>query len=308
VVVVRLVVLASAVFVGCISLVLGMTDVLYAHTRQTSPCFAGNPAISSSAVSPPSTQGVLFINEVLPYPQSHWNCANQAAPSFSDDAWIELYNASNQAFALYNPDIFISNEQDQKQLFPPGAAIAAHGFYVLFLPPQKNSPTAKLYLFVNGAEVDSVPLSNPLPFDQSYARVPDGSPNWQIATTPTIGSSNVVTAQTPSSPTPTAKSTSKKAASHSKKTGSTRSSSSASAGQDSSNGPSQTGQGARQPSWKAMQLPGTATQTAGSAPANNSRNPLPAGAILLAASSLGLILALAWCWKLFKPKSNRKPG
>ena len=299
-VVVRLIVLASAIFVGCISLVLGMTDALYAHTHQTSLCFTNSPNLSSSAPFPPSTPDVLFINEVLLHPQSHWNCANQGATSFDDDAWIEIYNASNQAFALHDHGIFISDGGNAYP-FPPGAVIAPHGFYVLFLSSPEDSPTTKLYLAINDVEVDSVPLSNPLPLDQSYARVPDGGPNWQIATTPTIGSSNVVVTPTASLSTPTAKSTSKKASSPSKKTGSTRSSSSASAGQDSSNGPSQTGQGARQPSWKAMQLPGNSTQAAVSVPAHNSGSPLPE-AILLAASSLGLIFALVWCWKLFKPK------
>lgn len=315
-VVVRLIVLASTVFVGCITLVLGMTDALYAHTHQTSPCFAGNPTISSSAVSPPSTPGVLFINEVLPYPQSHWNCANQAATAFDNDAWIELYNTSNQAFALSNPGIFISNGENQTYPSPPGnqtypfpsgAVIAPHGFYVIF--PHFASPQINLTdlsLYVNGTVVDSVSLPNAFPDNQSYVRVPDGGPNWQIATTPTIGSSNVVAAPSPT-PTPTAKST----PSHSKKTGSTGSSgsrsSSASAGRDSSNGSSQTRQDARQPSWKAMQLPGTPTRTAVPASTSNSENPLP-GAILLAASSLGLIFALAWCWKLFKPKPNRNSG
>jgi len=298
VVVVRLVALVSTVFLGCMSLVLGMTNALYAHTRQTSPCFAGNPDLSSSAPLPPSTPGVLFINEVLPHPQSHWNCANQAETSYNNDAWIEIYNASNQAYDLYDHGIFISDGKNAYP-FPSGAVIAPHGFYVVF-PNFAGGSLAELHLLINGTPVDSVSLPNVLPNDQSYARVPDGSSRWQIATAPTIGSSNVVAAQT-ASPTPTAKSTSKKASSSSKKTGSTRSGSNASAGQDSSHGSSQTGKDARQPSWKAMQLPGTSTQAAVSVPAHNSGSPLPE-AILLAASSLGLIFALVWCWKLFKPK------
>jgi hypothetical protein len=314
VVVVRLIVLASAVLVGCMSLVLGMAATLYAHTRQTSPCFAGNPDISSSAPSPPSTSGVLFINEVLPVPHSHWNCANQTKQTFDSDAWIELYDASSQTFDLSsNASIGIIDAEGRFFPFPPGAGIASHGFFVFF--PQAAFPpislTAELHLTVNSTVVDSFdPSSLPTPPpDQSYARAPDGSPNWQIAPTPTIGSSNVVATQTASTPTPTAKSTSKKASS-SKKTGSTRSSSgrnSAGADQNSSNDPSQTGQDARQPSWKAMQLPGTSTQAVVSASRQHSRSPFP-GAILLAASSLGLILALAWCWKLFIPKLKRKSG
>lgn len=300
--VVRVFVIITTVFFCLMSLVLGVTNI-DAHTQQTSPCFTSNPGSgSSSPLSlPPPTPGVIVINEVLPFPHSHWNCASHST-SFSDDAWIELYNASNQAFSLYHYSIFLdggASSGQQHYYFAPGAAIAPHGYYVVF--PQ--IPLLEPRLFIQNTVVDSVSLPSVMPLDQSYARVPDGSTRWQILSAPTIGQSNVVVPMSPASRTHTHTPAKKSAKASSVKTKASHSSGNSQA----SSARTQSGKDVQQPSWTALHLPpGAATSTvqgdasAMTPAAKDKANPLPKE-VLFGASLIVLIIALAWCWKLFRP-------
>lgn len=74
--------------------------------------------------------------------------------------------------------------------FPLGAVIAAHGYLVVFPSMFTDTlGTANLRLLIGGVTIDQISIPS-LPFDQSYARFPDGSNSWHITNIPTIDSSN----------------------------------------------------------------------------------------------------------------------
>jgi hypothetical protein len=75
---------------------------------------------------------------------------------------------------------------------PFGTAIAPHNFLAVFLytlSPPFSSKMTEVRLLIGGTVIDEVNVP-PLSGDESYARVPDGSPNWQIMNSPTIDASN----------------------------------------------------------------------------------------------------------------------
>ena len=151
------------------------------------------PPVSGTPVPTPAIPGRLLINEVLSLPESTWNCSEQDKSfSINDDSWVELYNPQSQPYNLYAAHAsFDTGPNTLPDYLPLGAAIAPHGYLVLF--PSVFSGTliikANLRLMIAGVTIDQISIPT-LPLDQSYARIPDGSNFWQITNTPTIDARN----------------------------------------------------------------------------------------------------------------------
>src|SRR5579875_1550480 len=162
------------------------------------------PQLTGTSANAPATYQSLFINEVLSTPNSTWNCSELGSTSnnYSKDAWIEIYNPQDQAFDLYAARAYLDNGPGSKTyILPFGSDIPAHGFLVIFpngnLVLDGTSPT--LRLMFPGTVIDEITLPTQIPLDTSYARLTDGSVNWQICPLPTIDASNTP----PPAPTPT---------------------------------------------------------------------------------------------------------
>ena len=252
------------------------------------------PPVAGSPVTPPATPGIVVINEVLNNPDSTWNCAEPVGSSaLTTDSWMELYNPQSQPFNLYAARASVDDGPNTFTYhFPFGAAIAAHGYFVVFpdgfigiLNPGNN-----LRLTFAGTVIDQVSTPT-LPADNTYARIPDGSANWQITNNPSIDATNIpptpVTSTTPVT------------------TNSTGSSGSGSSGSGNTAPRLVTG---KQPAWGKLQLPAA---NAVATPTSNS--PLVASPavsptssewnmtrrILLTVLVVALALSLFWCWKAF---------
>jgi hypothetical protein len=157
-------------------------------------CAPGTPSlISGKPVLAPPTHGSVLINEVLSHPASTWNCSElQGVFSQTQNSWIELYNPHNQPFDLFASHTRISLDGGTTwYFFSSGSIIAAGGFFVFFPenPTQISGLSWNAELTIRSTIIDqiSVPILQP---DQSYARIPDGSSNWQFVSQPTIGTSN----------------------------------------------------------------------------------------------------------------------
>ncbi len=255
------------------------------------------PPVSGSLTSPPATPGIVLINEVLNNPGSTWNCSETAgAFSLTTDSWVEVYNPQNQPFDLYAAHTsFDSGPNTYTFHFPFGAAIAAHGYLVVFPdgPTGLLNPGNNLRLTIGGSEIDQVSIPA-LAFDTSYARIPDGSASWQITTNPTIDASNMSSTQATPTHTPVSTKGSGYSGSGSGYTGSSYTTPTLVTG--------------KQTAWSKLQLPTTDSSLAPAA-----TNPLattPAAStsssawdmtrrILLTVLVVALALSLFWCWKLF---------
>jgi hypothetical protein len=262
---------------------------------------------TSTPVSTPTAPGTLFINEVLTNPNMAWNCAD-LSPTPKDpsaDTWVELYNAQNQMIELTTWHFNMSDTEGNNLTFTPPAAsvIAAHGFLIVFPSIDLTQNTYALQLVIANTIIDSVRVPTLLP-GQSYARIPDGSANWQVSNYPTIGASNRLN---PPVPTPTPTKTKKTRIPRTKTPEAGRSSSrSYPTTVGSSTADSRTNDGL-QPSWGAMQFPGgTASpstvatvkpaSTTPQQPENASDLPKK---IVISVSGVILAGALLWCWKHF---------
>ena len=279
--------------------------VLLLFPAISAPAYASTPAhgcapmtpppVPGSPVTPPATPGTVVINEILNNPDSTWNCAEPTGSfALTTDSWVELYNPQNQPFNLYAARASFDDGPNTPTFhFPFGAAIAAHGYFVVFPDSYTGMLNAGGYLRLTfgGTVIDQVSTPT-LPADNTYARIPDGSANWQITTNPTIDASNL--ASTPVAPTPSPVST--------KTTGSSGSSSS---GSGNTARKPVTG---KQPDWGKLQLP--AANTAATPASNSPLAASPAASpkasawdvtrrILLTVLVVALVLSLFWCWKLF---------
>ncbi len=252
--------------------------------------------MSGSPGPPPATPGIVLINEVLNNPASTWNCSEPAGTSsISTDTWVELYNPQNQPFNLYEARASLdSGSLNNAFHFPFGSAIAAHGYLVVFPEAYSLSNTSiagsTIRLMFGGVtiiDLVSVPALAP---DASYARIPDGSTNWQITTNPTIDASNTSSTQITSTPVPT------------------KSSGSSGTGSTGSGNTTPTLVTGKQPGWTKLQLP--ATNSAATPTTNSPLVASPAASttssawdtqrrILLTVLVVALALSLFWCWKLF---------
>ena len=263
------------------------------------PPLSGSPA--------PASPGLLFINEVLSKPKAPWYCPTTY--SVTNAPWIELYNPQDQAFDLYTVHASIdTGPNTQPYYLPLGAAIAAHGYLVLFPAMYTNTLTAgtTLRLVISTVVIDQMIVPS-LGLDQSYARVPDGANSWQITNTPTIDASNTsLQAQA----TPTSLSTT------------TSSSTYIRSGRGSSSGYNGTTTGRSstkivsgvQPKWNILQLPGTvtisnSTDTTTNTSSQTSSPPISSPTasssidishlLLMALLGVALAVVLFWCWRLF---------
>jgi hypothetical protein len=285
----------ARVFAICIAILLLFLLTTAPGHASTTPHGCARPApppIPGSPGPPPATPGIVLINEVLNNPGSNWNCSEPANTySLMTDAWVELFNPQNQPFNLYaahtsldaGPNTFTFH-------FPFGAAIAARGYLVVFPDTYAGMLNAgnNLRLTIEGTEIDQASLPTLAP-DTSYARIPDGSANWQITTNPTIDASN--TPSTGVTPTPV----------------STKGS-----GGNSYNGNGYTTPtlvSGKQTGWTKLQLPAT-TDSSATPAATNPLVTSPSTAsttsawdvprrILLTVLFVALALSLFWCWKLF---------
>lgn len=265
------------------------------------------PPIAGSPAPVPATPGILAINEVLMVPITMWNCADTIGATPTTDTWIEIYNPQNSPYDLYAAQTVLdSGPNTNNYYFPFGAAIAAKGFLVLF--PRMNyqfdsTETSTLRLLVGGVVVDQIVIPS-LGDDQSYARVPDGSTNWQISSNPTIDASNNPVPATPTrTPIPSRTPTSK--------------SSSQGYGGGNYTGSTYTGGGSPvvdgvQPTWTSLHVPTTvaiqqgntatptitgAVQTTQPTQPDNSLDLLRK--IFLTVLLVFLALVVFWCWKSF---------
>ena len=248
----------------------------------------------------PAVPGIIVINEVLLVPHSTWNCSETGSYFSTTDAWIELYNTQNQALNLYAAHALIdSGPNTNAYSFSFGAAIAAHGYLVVFPRTSSafaSSETATLRLVIPNVVVDQVTVP-PLGPDQSYARTSDGASSWEITSAPTIDASNTSLQVTPSTI------SSSTGSFGSGGTGNTRTTS------GSNNGDHKVLINGVQPPWNRLQLPFT-TPTARVALhpttiAMPTASPVRSGLdlprrIVLTVLVIALGVALFWCWKVFK--------
>lgn len=298
----RLFVVVFVLLVNVFLLFLGVTSYTHAQITNSSQCIGALPTPSPTTPGPaPTGPGTLFINEILSNPHSQWNCTNQ-----SSSTWIELYNSSNQPIDLYASHTLINGvPSNSNYIVPFGTVILAHSFLVIFVDSNifpASPPNTELQLFVGGNLIDTVTFPV-LPQDQSYARIPDGSNNWQIAPTPTIDASNVPPVAT-ATPTTGPKITST--------VGSTRqiSTGGQNAGQTSNKQPVSTPDAGLQPSWTQLRLPSATASNMGEQPAQITPVAAPAATspvthtltlpqkiIITTISILVIALVLFWCRK-----------
>jgi hypothetical protein len=113
------------------------------------------------------------------------------------NAWTEIYNPQDQPLDLYQAHASIDEGSGtESYTLPIGSIIEAHGFLVVF-PFTGASPISQVRLTISQTVIDEVPLPL-LSTNTSYARIPDGADKWQITTTPTIASSNILNGVTSS--------------------------------------------------------------------------------------------------------------
>ncbi len=284
-----------AISIAILLLFLVSTAPGYASTTPHGCAPLAPPPVSGSPVTSPATPGIVVINEILNNPASTWNCSEPAGTSsLSTDSWVELYNPQNQPFNLYTAHTSLDAGPNTPTFhFPFGAAIAARSYFVVFPDTYAGMLNAgnNLQLTIGGTEIDQVSVPALAP-DTSYARIPDGSANWQITTNPTIDASNTSATQVTTTPVST------KSSGHS------------------GNGYNGNGSGnttptlvtGKQPDWTKLQLPATNSSTTSTT--NSLLVALPTTSttssawdmprrILLTVLVVALALSLFWCWKLF---------
>lgn len=288
--------------------------VSVAHPPQCAPFLA--PAPPGPLLQPPTKAGTLFINEVLPLSNRTWDCSEVGTSKQNHNMWIELYNPQSQAFDLYTIHAALDSGSGTQQGFLPfGAAIAAHGFFVVF--PEigglfAHTENSLLRLLFNGVVIDQVLVPPALGYDQSYARIPDGGANWRVTSQPTIDATNTPPIVTP---TPTRSHTSTKTGTSkqtSTKGSNTTSTTAVTPEQASSGQPAQSN--GVQPAWSGLQMPsarGTLSPVA-TVPADVGPNTTPTAPVTdnnvdvprkILFSSLAVVIAgvLFLCWRRFKP-------
>lgn len=276
------------------------------------------PTVSGQPTTPPEQAGTILINEVLLSSKKLWSCpGSTTVPGSTNTSWIELYNPRALPFNLYIAHAVLDGGPGTNAIyFPFGSAIAAHGFLTIF-PDESMILNGGAETFIrrllfngpNGTVIDHVTIPANLGNGQSYARIPDGGPKWEITNTPTIGSSNVL-------PTATVKHTlkssttkikSSRVATSGNTTGFTNTSSyiGPTITGENTNAPAASG---AQPAWGQMQLPATPsslpTSPSGAAvssvdtttsppPANNTNADVPRN-VLFTGLAIVLVGTLFW--------------
>jgi len=128
----------------------------------------------------------IFINEIMP------------SPNGSDEAgeWIELYNSNNSDIDLAGWQIKDTNGTPTTYTFPKDVKIVAMGFSILKRPDTKitlnNDKDGLNLINPAGENIDFVEFTKAVK-GQSYNKM---TSNWQWSTTPTQGTSNIITTKT----------------------------------------------------------------------------------------------------------------
>jgi hypothetical protein len=285
------------------------------------------PAPPGPLLVPPTKAGTLLINEVMPLSNHPWDCSEVGTGKKDHNMWIELYNPQNQAFDLYAAHaIFDNGSGTSPSRLPFGAAIAAHGFLVIFPEIGGVFPRAKqlLRLLFNGNVIDQVLIPPTWVNDQSYARIPDGGKDWRVTSTPTIDASNTPPAVTPTptrSPTATNPGVGKQRAAPGSSTVGSNTVSSSTTGTTGVTSKNADGQPAPsngvQPAWNGLQMPSSSNTSSpvATTPTDIAPDTTPAAPAALTAdnsadvprkvlfSSLAIVVAgvLFLCWRRFRP-------
>lgn len=283
---------------------LGATTLLIPSVTKHGCASPIPPTVTGPLVQPTTTYHTLLINEVLLAPHSTWNCSELAGKfTASNDTWLEIYNPSpNQAFDLYTSHAQLdSGPNTNAFLFPFGTAIPPSGFLTVFPltdPSFQISALRDFRLLIMGIPIDEVTVP-PLSADTSYARIPDGSATWQITTTPTIASTNLLVPLPTKTPTPSRKATTSLT---NATTGST---------QDALPPTLTDIASGTQPSWKDVQMPmvstlttltpdtGNITNVAHSQVTPNLTNFDLSKKVVLTVLSVLLVSVLLWCFRIF---------
>lgn len=168
-------------------------------------CIPPSPQLSLPLTQVKPIFHALYINEVMQSSSSYFCTSNAPQPGI----WIELYNPQAVPLDLYasHASLRFAVASDPYYL-PFNAAIAAHGFLVLY--PSANATFATnqaltLQLLIAGSVVDQVDFTPQVP-DQSLERLPDGGDSWMLSASPTLGYSNSST-KLGATPSPTRRST-----------------------------------------------------------------------------------------------------
>ena len=294
-------ILAAILIVGTLCLSIGLPRSFASNGHNCAP--STPPLIPGTLVNPAAIPGTLFINEVLLQPHSIWNCSETGGYFTTRDAWVELYNPQNQPLNLYAVHAFVDMGSSIGNYYLPfGAAIAAHGFLVLFpfYSPTFRATTSITFRLVIGTTVIDQVVVPPLGPDQSYARTYDGGPGWQITAAPTIDANNGTNSTTPMTPV------------------SQRGGGGSTATPGASNSAIANG---TQPAWGKLQLPGTVATTATTLTPITKINFTPTTLVTPGPSTNGgldtlhrialtlifillmLVLFACWKWKLYKFRS-----
>lgn len=305
----------------CICLLVLSTAVASVFSAVKHGCASSTPPpVAGTLTQPEATAHVVLLNEVLSNPGSIWNCSEAGTKSAVNEGWVELYNPQQQALDLYTVHSSLDSGPNTTPFYLPlGAAIAAHGFLIVFPPVSifaqltSAAGSSSLRLLISGTLVDQVTLT-PLVSDTSYVRIPDGGNTWQVANIPTIDASNV-------SPSPTPKPTHTPKQPSSVKMNSKKSSTQKSIGTLDNEAASDTsirpvGTQSAHLAWNALSVPtaissasATTTQSAisNSAPQATDTGDL-ARKVLLTSLAAALVLGLLWSSRFFTRKLSDNPS
>src|SRR5579859_495484 len=201
--------------IGAILLILivgSMLLLFWAGTPPSTAMAATSCPISGLPPTPTSAQSTdpssIKLNEILTNPKKDWDCDGDTG---AHNQWIELANMSSSDVELSHLELCCYGpSNNQALLLSTADRISAHGFLVFFIDQIPPIPlfigggTLELLSADTGATLDTVGYPA-LGTDQSYARSPDGTGQWQISDTPTPGKSNSFGAPAPT-PTPTKRS------------------------------------------------------------------------------------------------------
>ncbi|WP_220199108.1 lamin tail domain-containing protein [Ktedonospora formicarum] len=246
-----------------LSLAFLVPSSLYAADPPT--CVPKNPAPVPTGITAqdlPEQPGVIYINEVMTKPgKILWNCDSQD-PKNQDNIWVELYNPSDQAYNLSTNAISLDEGLGTTSFtFPQEAVIAPHGYFTFFpytTISQAPTETISAFRLINNGTIISTIDFPELATDTSYAYFTEGvaTPEWKVATAPTIGKQNTLVTITM---TPTKGSTSKE----STKEASSKSKSSSSGSSSTTSKESGTTKpvvNGTQPVWDKLNPPGNTTE------------------------------------------------
>ncbi|MDR0872605.1 MAG: lamin tail domain-containing protein [Prevotellaceae bacterium] len=133
---------------------------------------------------PTNTTLKLYINEVV------------SAPAGTDADWIELYNAGDTEINIGGFILQDDKGAAEEYIIPANTTIAAKGFIVFengssFQFGLGSKGDKVILLDAERVKIDDISTPN---FGEdkgkSYARIPNGSENWQTVNNPTKGMSN----------------------------------------------------------------------------------------------------------------------